>query len=101
MRIDELSDVVYEVADGGVAVITINRPDRMNSFRGRTIDELIFAFKTAWASPDVAAVVLTGAGDRAFCAGGDVKQRAATGGYGQTEGGTVESEPVHQVHREV
>src|SRR5258705_5090770 len=98
MRIDELSDVVYEVADGGVAVITINRPDRMNSFRGRTVDELIFAFKTAWASPDVAAVVLTGAGDRAFCAGGDVKERAATGGYRQTQWGTFEIERLHPLN---
>jgi enoyl-CoA hydratase/carnithine racemase len=47
----------------------------MNAFRGRTVDELIFAFKTAWASHDVAAIILTGAGDRAFCAGADLKER--------------------------
>jgi naphthoate synthase len=82
-------------------VITINRPDRMNSFRGRTVDELIFAFKTAWASADVAAIVLTGAGDRAFCAGGDVKERAATGGYGQTEWGTFEIERLHRIIRDI
>jgi naphthoate synthase len=101
MRIDEFTDVAYEVADGGVAVITINRPDRMNSFRGRTVDELIFAFKTAWTSTDVAAIVLTGAGDRAFCAGGDVKERAATGGYGETEWGTFEIERLHRIIRDV
>jgi naphthoate synthase len=101
MRIDELTDVVYEVADGGVAVITINRPDRLNSFRGRTVDELIVAFKTAWASADVVAVVLTGAGERAFCAGGDVKERASTGGYGPTEWGTFEIERLHRIIRDV
>jgi naphthoate synthase len=101
MHVDEFTDVTYEVADGGVAVITINRPDRMNSFRGRTVDELIFAFKTAWTSADAAAVVLTGAGDRAFCAGGDVKERAATGGYGETEWGTFEIERLHRIIRDV
>ncbi len=92
--------MTYEVADG-VAVITINRPDRMNAFRGRTVDELIRAFKTAWASRSVAAVVLTGAGERAFCAGGDVKERAETGGYGETEWGTFEIERLHRIIRDI
>jgi dihydroxynaphthoic acid synthetase len=95
------TDITYQVEDGGVAVITINRPDRMNAFRGRTVDELIHAFKTAWASPDVAAVVLTGTGDKAFCAGGDVKERAETGGYGETEWGTFEIERLHRIIRDI
>jgi dihydroxynaphthoic acid synthetase len=102
MRIEEFTDVNYTVdGDGAVAVIEINRPDRMNSFRGRTVDELIFAFKTAWSNPQVAAVVLTGAGDRAFCAGGDVKERAETGGYGETEWGTFEIERLHRIIRDI
>ena len=101
MRIEDFTDITYGIADGGIAVITINRPDRMNSFRGRTVDELIFAFKAAWASKDVAAIVLTGAGDRAFCAGGDVKERAETGGYGETEWGTFEIERLHRIIRDV
>lgn len=101
MRIDEFTDVTYRLHEGGVAVIQINRPDRMNSFRGRTVDELIAAFKTAWASHEVAAVVLTGAGERAFCAGGDVKERAETGGYGETEWGTFEIERLHRVIRDI
>jgi dihydroxynaphthoic acid synthetase len=100
VRIEDLSDVTFAV-DDSVAVITINRPDRMNSFRGRTVDELIFAFKTAWSSPDVAAVILTGAGERAFCAGGDVKERAETGGYGETEWGTFEIERLHRIIRDI
>jgi naphthoate synthase len=94
-------DLRYEVAEGGIAVITIDRPDRMNAFRGRTVDELIHAFKTAWADRGVAAVILTGAGDRAFCAGGDVKERAETGGYGETEWGTFEIERLHRIIRDL
>ena len=75
MRLDDLTDVRYAV-DERCAVVTIDRPDRMNAFRGRTVDELIGAFKHAWADTSVGCVILTGAGDRAFCAGGDVKERA-------------------------
>ena len=100
MRVDELTDVRYAVEDG-CAVVTIDRPERMNAFRGRTVDELISAFKHAWADPAVAAVILTGAGDRAFCAGGDVKERAETGGYGETEWGTFEIERLHRIIRDI
>jgi naphthoate synthase len=44
------TDIRYET-DDGVAIITINRPDRMNSFRGRTVDELIAAFRAADPAP--------------------------------------------------
>ncbi len=44
---DQLTDVTYEV-DHGLAWITINRPDRYNSFRARTVDELVECFKRAW-----------------------------------------------------
>jgi len=94
-------DIRYRVEPGGVAVITIDRPDRYNAFRGRTVDELITAFKTAWGSRDVACVVLTGAGDKAFCAGGDVKERAETGGYGETQWGTFEIERLHRIIRDI
>ncbi|CAM3464473.1 enoyl-CoA hydratase-related protein [Stackebrandtia soli] len=96
----ELTDVRYEVADH-TATITIDRPHAMNSFTGNTVDELIWAFKSAWADPSVGAVILTGAGDRAFCAGGDVKERARTGGYGETEWGTFEIERLHRIIRDI
>src|ERR1035438_4552380 len=83
IKTDEFTDITYVVEEASFAIITINRPDRMNSFRGRTVDELLSAFKHAWVDPRVAAVILTGAGDRAFCAGGDVKERAETGSYGE------------------
>ncbi|MGD8522017.1 MAG: enoyl-CoA hydratase-related protein [Desulfobacterales bacterium] len=100
MKLDELQDIVYEV-DQALAWVTINRPERFNSFRGRTIDELILCFKTAWADSAVGVIALTGAGEKAFCAGGDQKQRMETGDYGPTETGLFEVEAFHRLIREV
>ena len=100
MKAEDLSDVRYEV-DRGLAWITIDRPERMNAFRGRTVDELIWAFKAAWADRQVGVLCLTGAGDRAFCSGGDQKQRQETGDYGPSESGLFEIETFHRVIREV
>ncbi len=96
----EPSDVLYEV-DRGLAWITINRPERFNAFRGRTVDELIRCFKRAWADHSVGVLALTGAGDRAFCAGGDQKQRQETGDYGPTESGLFEVEQLHRLIRDI
>jgi naphthoate synthase len=93
-------DVRYQV-DGPNAVITIDREKRMNAFRGKTIEELIHAFKRAWADASVHAVIFTGAGDRAFCVGGDVKQRAETGNYGPTENGLFEVGYLQRLIREI
>jgi naphthoate synthase len=101
MRIDEFTDITYAVEEDTYALVTINRPERLNAFRGRTVDELISAFKHAWVDPRVAAVILTGAGDRAFCSGGDVKERAETGSYGETEWGTFEIERLHRIMRDI
>jgi 2-ketocyclohexanecarboxyl-CoA hydrolase len=95
-----MEDVLYEV-DRGLAWITINRPGRLNAFRGRTVEELIGAFKMAWADRTVGVVALTGAGERAFCAGGDQKQRQETGDYGPTDSGLFEVETLHRVIRDV
>ena len=100
MRLEEFTDVRYEV-DAGLAWITIDRPERYNAFRARTVDELIFAFKTAWADRAVGVIALTGAGDRAFCAGGDQKQRRETGDYGPSETGLFEIEGLHRVIRDI
>ncbi|MBM3676870.1 MAG: 1,4-dihydroxy-2-naphthoyl-CoA synthase [Actinobacteria bacterium] len=96
----EYGDITFE-RDECVAVITINRPDRMNAFRGQTVDELIHAFTAAWADKAVAAVVLTGAGDRSFCVGGDQKQRIESGDYGPTQTGLFEIERLHKLIREI
>ena len=100
MRREELTDVRYEV-DHGLAWITIDRPERYNAFRGRTIDELIFALKSAWADRSVGVVALTGAGEKAFCSGGDQKQRLETGDYGPTESGLFEVETLHRLVRDI
>jgi 2-ketocyclohexanecarboxyl-CoA hydrolase len=97
---DDLTDVAYEI-DNGLAWITINRPERFNAFRSRTVDELIRCLKHAWASSEVGVVCLTGAGDRAFCTGGDQKQRAETGDYGPSETGLFEIDSLHRTLREI
>jgi naphthoate synthase len=98
--LDDLTDVTYEI-DAGLAWITINRPDRFNSFRAHTVDELIACFKHAWASADVGVVALTGAGERAFCTGGDQKQRAETGDYGPSASGLFEVDTLHRTIRDI
>jgi len=100
MKPEEFTDVTYEVADG-LAWITINRPERYNAFRARTVDELVHAFKLAWADDQVGVLALTGAGDKAFCSGGDQKQRMETGDYGPSETGLFEVEALHRVIRDV
>ena len=100
MQVEALQDTSYAV-DRGLAWITIERPERYNSFRGRTIDELIFCFKRAWANSAVGVVALTGSGDKAFCAGGDQKQRQETGDYGPTESGLFEVENLHRLIRDI
>ena len=58
---------------GGRLTVTINRPDRLNALRTQTVRELCEAFEEAAVDPAIGVVVLTGAGDRAFCVGGDVR----------------------------
>ncbi|BBG02750.1 MULTISPECIES: enoyl-CoA hydratase-related protein [Pseudonocardia] len=100
MKPEEFTDITYEV-DNGLAWITINRPDRYNAFRARTVDELVFAFKLAWADDEVGVLALTGAGEKAFCSGGDQKQRMESGDYGPSETGLFEVEALHRVIRDV
>ena len=96
----DYQDITYDV-DGPAAVLTINRPARMNAFRAGTTEELIHAFKRAWADKTVRGIILTGAGDRAFCVGGDVKQRAETGNYGPTSNGLFEGTYLQRLIRDV
>jgi len=71
-------DLLYQEKDG-IATITINRPAKYNAFRGKTCDELIHAFGHAGWRKEVGVIVLTGAGGKAFCTGGD--QSAHEGSY--------------------
>lgn len=71
-------DIIYEVKNR-VAWIMINRPERMNAFRGQTCLELIHALERAGYDSEIGAIVLAGTGDKAFCTGGD--QSAHEGSY--------------------
>jgi enoyl-CoA hydratase/carnithine racemase len=73
----DYSEIMYDVADS-VATITLHRPERMNAFTGTMMREVIDAFDRVDGDDDVRAVIVTGAGDRAFCAGADL------GGGGDT-----------------
>lgn len=68
-----------DIADG-VAVLTLNRPDRMNAFTGQMMLDMIASFDKTDADDDVRAVIVTGAG-RAFCAGADLGAGAKTFDY--------------------
>jgi naphthoate synthase len=75
-------DILYEKAEG-IAKITINRPEVRNAFRPRTVKEMIRAFDQAREDAEVGVVVLTGAGDEAFCSGGDQRVRGNAGYVGE------------------
>ncbi|MBI2322437.1 MAG: enoyl-CoA hydratase/isomerase family protein [Chloroflexi bacterium] len=78
-QVPGFEDVLYEKRDDGVARITINRPDVLNALRTQTYEELARAFRDAGEDPTIGVVVLTGAGERAFSSGGDVRyQRERT-----------------------
>jgi naphthoate synthase len=86
------SDILYEKKDG-VAWITINRPEVRNAFRTRTVAELTEAFLDARWDPAIGVAVLSGAGDKAFCSGGDQKERGQ-GGYAQDVAGAETQRPM-------
>ncbi|MFQ5689266.1 MAG: enoyl-CoA hydratase/isomerase family protein [Gemmatimonadota bacterium] len=70
-----LREVLYDKADG-VARITIHRPERYNAYSTAALEELAAAFRDASFDDSVGVIVFTGAGTRAFCTGGDVKEYA-------------------------
>ena len=88
-------DILYE-QKGSAAWITINRPKVYNAFRAQTCDELIHAVNRAAWDKAVAAIVLTGAGEKAFCTGGD--QSAHDGEYG---GRGIIGLPIEDLHTAV
>src|SRR3989337_1860274 len=71
----QYQDILYEAKEG-VATITINRPEKRNAVRPLTYEELTHAMHRAADDPEIGVVVLTGAGDKAFCSGGDVSDQA-------------------------
>ncbi len=78
MATGSFSDILYHKAEG-IAKITINRPEVRNAFRPQTVDEMSRALAEAREDPEIGVVIITGAGDKAFCSGGDQKIRGDTG----------------------
>jgi naphthoate synthase len=77
-QLGEYTDIRYETA-GGIAKITICRPEVRNAFRPQTLFELSRAFDVARDDPDVGVIVFTGEGTEAFCSGGDQRVRGDDG----------------------
>jgi len=75
----EYEEIIYEKADG-IAKITMNRPEKHNAFTPLTVQEMIDAFSDARDDSSIGVIILTGAGDKAFCSGGDQSVRGH-GGY--------------------
>lgn len=85
-------DILYDKRDG-VATITINRPNVLNAFRAETVEEMLAAVHDADDDKSIGVIVLAGAGDRAFCSGGDNSSR--DGGYG---GRGLVGMPIEELH---
>lgn len=80
-KVKDYTDILYEQAEGeAIAKITINRPEKRNAFRPLTTQELIDAFTLARDDQSIGVILFTGAGDKAFCSGGDQSVRGK-GGY--------------------
>jgi naphthoate synthase len=77
-RSRDYEDILYDTS-GGIAKITINRPEVRNAFRPKTLFELSDAFNVARDDPAIGVIIFTGAGDDAFCSGGDQRVRGDDG----------------------
>jgi naphthoate synthase len=75
----EWDDIIYDLSGDGIARITINRPEVHNAFRPQTIIEISQALDLAREDESVGVIILTGAGDKAFCSGGDQRVRGDSG----------------------
>ncbi len=76
--VKKYEDILFQ-RKGGVAKLTINRPEVRNAFRPETLFELSEAFATVRNDPTIGVAILTGAGDKAFCSGGDQRVRGHAG----------------------
>lgn len=80
MALADFESILTEISDG-ILTITLNRPDRMNAFTTVMMKEMVAAFDMADADDAIRAVIVTGSGDRAFCAGADLGTGGATFDY--------------------
>ena len=75
----DFEDIIYEKSVEGIAKITINRPEVRNAFRPLTVKEMQQALEDAREDSEIGVIILTGAGDKAFCSGGDQRIRGDAG----------------------
>jgi len=88
----EYRDVLYEERDG-VAIVTMNRPDVLNAIRVGMYEEIADAIQRASWNRDIGVIVLTGAGERAFCVGGDTSDKKS-----ERKGRGIMGVPIEQLH---
>lgn len=94
-----MSEVLLEKIDEGVAVLTLNRPDKLNALNPSLMKGLVEAVGRMAQARDVHCVVLTGAG-RGFCSGGDIGGRDETERQPQSEAGVDEARRQHVTQEE-
>jgi enoyl-CoA hydratase len=75
------SHILFQVEESGIALLTVNRPEKLNALSGAVIGELSDAFSRAANDPAIRAAILTGAGEKAFVAGADIGELAALSPY--------------------
>ena len=85
----DYEQIKTEVDENGIMVLTLHRPDAMNAFTGRMMYEIVDAFDKADADDNVRAIIMTGDGERAFCAGADLSQGDKTFNYAERSDGGV------------
>lgn len=99
MSTPDFETIKLEIEDG-IATLTLHRPEKMNAFTGKMMHEMIAAFDITDADDDVRAVIVTGSGERAFCAGADLSEGAKTFDYearaGSGEVGRTGSEDIQR-----
>jgi enoyl-CoA hydratase/carnithine racemase len=98
MPLSPLATVMYEVADG-IAIVTLNRPEKMNAFTTQMRDELIAVFDETDRDDSVRVVIVTGAG-KAFCAGADLSSGGNTFNYAAQKDSAREERKVGEVYRD-
>src|SRR5439155_8157013 len=96
----EYTDIRYETSGDGIAKLTIARPEVHNAFRPQTVIEMSRALEAARADPEVGVIILTGAGDKAFCSGGDQRVRGDQG-YEERPGSGVGRFHVTDLHVQI
>ncbi|MEL7832465.1 enoyl-CoA hydratase/isomerase family protein [Fodinibius sp. Rm-B-1B1-1] len=71
---ESYNTITLEIDERGVATVTINRPKKLNALNDKVLNELADVFKAIQVDDDIKAVMVTGAGDKAFVAGADIKE---------------------------